>query len=67
MARPEQLEIVSKPTSLRDVVPTATLDRIAARALCGAGIMTRSAIQAPWSDATRERLYSRMFPDEATS
>lgn len=46
---------------------TANLERLAARALCSAGVMTRSTRAMPWSQAAKDRLYRRMFPDDSAS
>lgn len=42
----------------------ARRDWIAARVLAGGHAVARSGNRAAWSDAAKDRLYGRMFPDD---
>ena len=66
-AAPEETRVVQTDlrtadaaTSLPTTDMTANLDRLAARAL----VMSRSTGPTLWSEATKDRLYRRMFPDD---
>lgn len=53
-------------TGCDEVAPdiAARLDWITARALAGNRAVTGSGRRAAWSDAAKDRLYGRMFPDD---
>lgn len=52
--------IADAAPSLPTIDVTANLDRVAARAL----VMSRATSPTLWSEATKDRLYRRMFPDD---